>query len=363
MKILTSPISITEDDLLWDAPTPKDCLFFDIETTGLSWRRSHLYLLGAIFYEDSGWILRQWFCQKPGEEAAVLKDFAALLNTRRSLVHFNGSTFDVPYLMHKYTLCQQEQNWEHLAQIDLYRRFLPYKKLLGMEHMRQKDLEARIGLKREDRFSGKELIPLYQQYLTSADESLLHLLLLHNKEDLEGMVRLLPLLAIPHLFDGSLLDGTIKAHGTDDTLKLQAGFLRPFPLALTLPAGHYTLETTPKDCRITVPIRKATLKLYYPNYKDYYYLPLEDEALHKSVAIYVDKEHRVRAKADTCYKKVTGRFLPQYETLCTPVFREDWKDPQSWFLYDENFVETPDLPARYMLQLLANAMKWNRREN
>ena len=54
--------------------TPELCLFFDIETTGLSWKRSHLYLMGAIFFENNQWIKKLWFCQKPAEESEVLKE-------------------------------------------------------------------------------------------------------------------------------------------------------------------------------------------------------------------------------------------------------------------------------------------------
>ena len=39
-----------------------------------------------------------------------------------------------------------------------------------------------------------------------------------------------------------------------------------------------------------------TLKYFYDNYKDYFYLPKEDTAIHKSVATYVDKDFRQKAK-------------------------------------------------------------------
>ena len=37
-------------------------VFFDIETTGLSWRTSHLYLIGALFFDPAAdtFTLRQW---------------------------------------------------------------------------------------------------------------------------------------------------------------------------------------------------------------------------------------------------------------------------------------------------------------
>ncbi len=44
---------------------PDSSLFFDIETTGLDHRRSHLYLLGMIFQENGSWKLVQLFAEKP----------------------------------------------------------------------------------------------------------------------------------------------------------------------------------------------------------------------------------------------------------------------------------------------------------
>lgn len=42
-------------------------VFFDIETTGLSWRTSHLYLIGALFFDPAAdtFTLRQWFLDRP----------------------------------------------------------------------------------------------------------------------------------------------------------------------------------------------------------------------------------------------------------------------------------------------------------
>ena len=49
-------------------------VFFDIETTGLSWRTSHLYLIGALFFDPAAdtFTLRQWFLDRPTEEKACL---------------------------------------------------------------------------------------------------------------------------------------------------------------------------------------------------------------------------------------------------------------------------------------------------
>ena len=53
--------------------------------------------------------------------------------------------------------------------------------------------------------------------------------------------------------------------------------------------------------------------------------------MHKSVASYVDKEHRRQATAATCYTRHEGSFLPQYEELISPSFKHDYKEKISYF--------------------------------
>ena len=50
------PVILPDYILTQEEFSPENCLFFDIETTGLSWKTSHLYLLGAVFYENEIWI-------------------------------------------------------------------------------------------------------------------------------------------------------------------------------------------------------------------------------------------------------------------------------------------------------------------
>ena len=102
--------------------------------------------------------------------------------------------------MHKYTFYQLPAPWEGTRQLDLYQLFFPLKKILHLKHMRQKDLENATGLFREDLYSGGELIEVYKKYLLSGDEHLLEILCLHNKEDVEGMLKLLPLFSIRTLW-------------------------------------------------------------------------------------------------------------------------------------------------------------------
>lgn len=84
MVIKEYPVSVPASFLEKADLPPESCLFFDIETTGLSWRQSHLYLLGVIFYTSDGWIQKQWFCQRPKEEREVLEAFPGWYPQKKS---------------------------------------------------------------------------------------------------------------------------------------------------------------------------------------------------------------------------------------------------------------------------------------
>src|SRR5699024_11057969 len=180
-------------------------IFFDIETTGLNWRRSHLYLIGAAIYhpESKIWELIQWFADEPARELDLLDAFAEFLVPFQRIIHYNGSGFDLPYLQKKYEFYRREVPFCEMDTLDLYRKFRPFQKLFGLPSMKQKSLEAFAGFSREDTFSGGDLIYAYEEYLASANPALLKTLYLHNKEDVLGMVQILSLYGLADLFSGN----------------------------------------------------------------------------------------------------------------------------------------------------------------
>ena len=72
-------------------------LFFDIETTGLSHKTSHIYLIGAAVFEKTSFKLYQFLAEHETseEETALLQSFYKLCSDRDCLIHFNGTTFDI----------------------------------------------------------------------------------------------------------------------------------------------------------------------------------------------------------------------------------------------------------------------------
>lgn len=339
----------------YDFPQKREEIaFFDIETTGLSARASSLYLIGAMYYDSTvgQWQLIQWFADDYRSEKGILQAFLDFLEKFQYLYHFNGKTFDIPYIMQK---CQRHaislsphnamilEDAEGSRSIDLLKRIRRLRKALQLEKCNQIVLERWLGCQREDRFSGGDLIPVYSEYMQQrilAPEkasALEKVLLLHNHDDVEMMLAVSSILSyedyLVHpeaslLFhDGSLNQGKISDMG--DSLAITLETTITVPKKITLSAGYPETTASPEECikdlpqfskasltlegrkcTLTIPLYHGTLKYFYTNTKDYYYLPKEDMAVHKSIAEFVEKEYRQKATAATCYTKAEGRFLP-----------------------------------------------------
>ena len=166
-------------------------LFFDIETTGFSPKNTILYLIGALWFENDKMCIRQWFNEDGCSEAALLSAFDTFCKEYSVLVHFNGLGFDLPYLKHKTEQHQLSYSPDTtLQQFDILKEIRPYKRFLGLDSLRLKAIEEYLGIKREDTYTGKELIHIYQRYVAKPDDALERLLVLHNHDDLIGMVEI-----------------------------------------------------------------------------------------------------------------------------------------------------------------------------
>lgn len=320
-----------------------EILFVDIETTGFTAQTSQLYLIGCAFYEDNAWYIRQYFANRLDEEAEILINFHEFSNKYKVLIHFNGNNFDIPYLNQKCEQLGLPFDFCHFQGIDLYKRVTPYKKFLKLPNCKQKTIEQYLGIDRKDIYSGGELISLYHDFVKDPSIELYETLLLHNADDMKGMLQLIPILAYYDLFNMPIKVTKVQANRYTDyqgiskqelVMKLVLPSSLPSPIS-NIGNGFY-FNGKDKEGILKVPIYEEEMKYFYTNYKDYYYLPVEDLALHKSVATFVDKEFRKQATAATCYTRKFSKYLPQWDVLINPFFKRDYKSKDLFFeLTDE----------------------------
>ena len=338
-------------------------LFFDIETTGFTARSSYLYLIGCAFYSGGNWYIRQWFAENYDDEAAIINAFFTFALDYQYLIHFNGNNFDLPFVTQK---CEQlgiPYTFDYFDGIDLYRRISPYRYFLKLPNCKQKTIEQFLGIERQDPFHGGELIGVYHDYVQNPTDFAEKSLLLHNEDDIKGMLKCLPILAYHDLFNSSVKAKKVQASTYRDIsgnrrqeLIMTIGFNTPLPVEVSTAVGNCYFKGAGNEAQIRVPIYEEEMKYFYANYKDYYYLPAEDIALHKSVSGFVDPEYRVPATASTCYSRKYSQFLPQWSIVIDPFFKRDYKSKELFFeLTDElkkNRKAFTDY-ANHMLAVLA----------
>lgn len=334
-------------------------LFLDIETTGFLSSGSAVYLIGCAFYSEGNWIVKQWFAQTPDEESELVKAFLSFASKYTYLVHYNGNTFDLPFLIHKAEKYGYPCNFENMSGLDIYRRIAPYKNFLKLPDCKLKTVEQFLGIKREDTFSGGDLIQVYREFTFSHDYNLYRTLLLHNSDDIKGMLEILPILSYYDLFNSSLKARKVQANYYNDIhgvprkeLILQLVFASPLPVPISFMGKGCHFKGEGYEGVLIVPIYEEELKYFYANYKDYYYLPTEDMALHKSISSFVDREYRQQATASNCYTRKLSTYLPQWKVLVEPFFKREYKSKNLFFELTDDIKKNRQLFSDYASHVL-----------
>ena len=368
---------------------PAACVFFDIETTGFRAASSHLYLIGAavrMTETPSQWKLIQWLAEKPQEEALLLRAFAAFLPGDAVLVHFNGDRFDIPYLEEKYAGYGIPSPLSSLRSDDLYRDYRGLRGFLGMQQMKLTAIEQFLRLHRDDTYDGGRLIEVYRTYSARGSKDLEHLLLLHNREDVEGTVCITAMQGYLSL-QKAAAEGTLDVTGVsieDGCACFSFAMPVPVPCAVRkeleflaspkedpqsgeqrdrqdvrpLYAGPPVLTLNEGRGHLRIPLWEGTLRYFFADYRSYWYLPMEDEAIHKSVACFVDREQREPATRYTCYTRRSGTFLPQPAAeppALSPALARVYKDTLLWTPWDEKTAGDGEAAKAYVSAVITRA--------
>ena len=345
---------------------PDQILFLDIETTGFTPASASLYLIGCVYHHQEKWHTIQWFAENPSQEAEILEAFFTFANSFRYLIHFNGNHFDLPFLTQKCVQSGLPYRFDAFEGLDLFRRISPYKDFLRLPNCKQKTIEQYLGIDREDLYTGGELIDIYRQYCNAPSPDSLELLLLHNREDIQAMLQILPMLAYHDLFHLPVTARKVQSNryrdvngGTRTELLIKLALPSSLPLPVDANAYGCYFKGEGQEGMLRVPVYEGELKYFYDNYKDYYYLPQEDMALHKSVATFVDKEYRTQATAKNCYTRKCSSYLRQWDACFTPFFKESYDQKELYFeLTDERKQDRKAFSdyASHVLQMLARSV-------
>lgn len=308
----------------------------------------------------------------------MLSEFAKLTASFSLLTHFNGDSFDIPFLQKRAAIHNIELHLDNLRSIDLYKHAKGLKSLLRLESYNQKSVEHFLEIHREDKYSGGELIKVYKDYVKNVHTPIEHneaerLLLLHNFDDICGLLKVSSILSynniinkrftykdmmyticqsqdMLHSADSNWHNAATTAPNNSTTtnnsnnnninnnhayITLSFSLPEEVPVSVLLKDDEYVLRAEKDVLKLRLPVLTDTLKFFYADYRNYYYLPYEDTAMHKSVAAYVDAECKVKATKETCYTKKYAAFimLPAYSGDM-PVFKRDYNEQNVYLMLD-----------------------------
>ena len=242
---------------------------------------------------------------------------------------------------------------DNIRSFDLYRHLRPVKTLLQLENLKLATLESYLNISRLDQATGKEMIAVYHDYLETGDKRLYQVLLLHNEDDLKALPQIMPLLSYLDIFrsEWTLAGYSLSTASSSLTIVVDCSVKVPVAVTRELPLCRLSIRAN----QIIIEIRAfvGELKYFFDNYKDYYYLPDEDRAVHKKVGQYVDPEHRVQASASTCYTKKSSTFLPLSHEDMFDLYKEEYSSKQ---LFTE-YIADPDFILAYAHNVLEDALK------
>ena len=353
MDEITEDLSFTDEYGIEKLGAGDSVCFFDIETTGMKSASCMIYLIGCVWRDREGWHMKQWFAPDARSEADILRAFLSFAAGFKAIVHFNGDAFDIPYVRTRAALYGISADHLPAESIDILKRIRKYKARLGLENCRQKTIETFLGISREDECGGGELIPVYYAYTRTRDPKKRDLLLLHNADDVKGLPRVLNVLSYCDFFEGPFTLASERAR--DGVLTLGCSSPTRLPVPCAFDSLGYRVYCHENIMDVSIPLCSTTLKYFFPDPGEYYYLPLEDMAIHKSVAVYVDKEHRQKATARTCYQKASGDFFvfPKCKDLDIPLFYTEYKKQPSYAQYREGMFKDSRLLDIFTKNLLA----------
>lgn len=350
MQILTNDSHEQKLNIIDKFYAPSEVVLFDIETTGFAAETSTLYMIGVGYFDDNKWQIKQWFNDDNMSEQQIIEDFLEFIKEYKFLFNYNGDGFDIPYIQKKISLLGIDNSLDNIESVDLYKKIKGLKDVLHLENLKQKSIERFLSINRLDKYSGGDLIKVYQDYVKKPNEAGMQLLIQHNYEDLEGLMCCFSLMSYIKFKAGCL--SVTKMSVANNRIYFSLNLEYPLPKRIAIGSKDIIVTGYGNEATINIAIVSEELKFFFDNYKEYYYLPAEDMAVHKSVATYVDKNYREAAKKENCYLRRNGHFITQIDNGILPGYKRTYKDKETYIELADSFLKDMDLINAYAIHVI-----------
>ncbi len=171
------------------APDPRNIVFLDIETAGLS-ANTYVFLIGLMYWEDGRFVSDQVLARDYTEEEGMLRHVRATLARFDTVVTYNGASFDLPFIRTRMSV-HRIPDVSPIESVDLlhaarrvYKPVLPNCRLVTVEkHLR--------GNGREDDIPSRFIPRAYHEFVHTKDARLMRNVVYHNRMDVFTMAVIL----------------------------------------------------------------------------------------------------------------------------------------------------------------------------
>jgi uncharacterized protein YprB with RNaseH-like and TPR domain len=175
-----------------EAPPPdiSRLVFLDTETTGLAGGTgTYAFMVGAGFFDDGAFEVRQYFMRDLDEEPALLAALDALFQRFEGIVTYNGGGFDLPLLETRFVLGRRRWR-DQMFHLDL----LPAARRLWRDRLsdcRLGTVEQHVlGFGRADDLPGAMIPYAYFDYLRRKRPGEIPRVFEHNRHDILSLAAL-----------------------------------------------------------------------------------------------------------------------------------------------------------------------------
>lgn len=167
-------------------------VFLDTETSGLSGGTgTFAFMVGIGWWEKAEFHLQQFFLREPAEETAMLAALDEVITPFRTVVSFNGKSFDIPLLNGRHTLNAFKSPFPEMQHVDLlalsrrvWRNRLPSRALGALEQ------DILSVARSEEEIPGWMIPEMYFEYLKSGNSKPMAGVFYHNKMDILSLAAL-----------------------------------------------------------------------------------------------------------------------------------------------------------------------------
>lgn len=170
-------------------------MFFDTETTGLGGSDTVAFLIGCGSLCKNGFEIRQYLLPDYSDETAMLEALTDEFSHEKSIVSYNGASFDVPLINDRLTINRVSDAVEYEHHFDLlhstrriFKRRLQNCKLSNIEN-------ELLGFFRVDDTPGYLVPSIYFEWLSSENTDLMSSVLEHNRLDIISLYFLMNLIS------------------------------------------------------------------------------------------------------------------------------------------------------------------------